>query len=594
MKKIFTLFSALAVGALAFNANAATMKPGEILMGPQPGDSYAGYIQLYYGETIEFVNEDADHSINIYQGNSSTPAFVIPNEDVIVVTVTEDGEGGIDTGLLTRAGDSYSVLNIYLEVLDDHYGTFTVQIPEGLVQNSNEEVNPAQPITFTLQAMYKTVPSLSVSSAGILSITWEGVTAVSANPEEGLNEPYIEDPNGRGYNLMWNKEITANESGNGVNVDLSNILTVGNTYDLLIPQGYFLLTVNGSQYTSAEIISEVSLSSTSGDDNNGDDEGDNGDDEGDNGDDEGDNGDDEPGDDQPGDDQPGDDEPGTPETPDTMTSEATQVNSTITADDMAVELTWAETVSIVDAETLSIPVYYDEELVGELSATYVNLVAAGASEPGIETLAETGDEGTVMYLLLGAAGVVKEYGEYTVELPEGIVANADGEVNQAQTLTVTYVAGVEGVVTPESGTEFELGEEVVVSIAFTGKVEVVESEDAPVLLTDYAEYDEQLAWEEDVVYVEGNAVVINLGTELEPGTYYLSFRAGSVTVDGAPNVAVEDYEIVVLEGETDGIHSIGAELNGNETIYNLKGVKVSKNNLNKGIYIINGKKVMVK
>ena len=47
------------------------------------------------------------------------------------------------------------------------------------------------------------------------------------------------------------------------------------------------------------------------------------------------------------------------------------------------------------------------------------------------------------------------------------------------------------------------------------------------------------------------------------------------------------------EGTT-GIESIGeAELN-NGAIYNLQGVRVDANKLTKGIYIINGKKVLIK
>ena len=54
----------------------------------------------------------------------------------------------------------------------------------------------------------------------------------------------------------------------------------------------------------------------------------------------------------------------------------------------------------------------------------------------------------------------------------------------------------------------------------------------------------------------------------------------------------KDFNIVGDDGST-GINSLES-IDGNEVIYNLNGVRVSKDRLTKGIYIINGKKVLVK
>lgn len=67
---------------------------------------------------------------------------------------------------------------------------------------------------------------------------------------------------------------------------------------------------------------------------------------------------------------------------------------------------------------------------------------------------------------------------------------------------------------------------------------------------------------------------------------------------GVLNVSV-DWTAGVLtlekvEGETDGINSINTYLNEDDAIYTLQGVRVNNTNLRKGIYIINGKKVLVK
>ena len=175
-----------------------------------------------------------------------------------------------------------------------------------------------------------------------------------------------------------------------------------------------------------------------------------------------------------------------------------------------------------------------------------------------------------------------------------MVENAQGELNREQMVAVIYVIPVEGVVTPETGTTFEADENVIITISFDGKVvEENKSEDAPVILTDYADFNESLDWTPDVVYIEGNAIVINLGTELEPGVYYLSLREGAVLVDGVINAATYDYMFSVAEPVTDSIDTIGSE-NDVKEIYNLNGVKLNEKNVGKGIYIINGKKVIVK
>ena len=54
----------------------------------------------------------------------------------------------------------------------------------------------------------------------------------------------------------------------------------------------------------------------------------------------------------------------------------------------------------------------------------------------------------------------------------------------------------------------------------------------------------------------------------------------------------KDFNVVADDGST-GINSLES-IDGSEVIYNLNGVRVSKDRLTKGIYIINGKKVLVK
>lgn len=57
-------------------------------------------------------------------------------------------------------------------------------------------------------------------------------------------------------------------------------------------------------------------------------------------------------------------------------------------------------------------------------------------------------------------------------------------------------------------------------------------------------------------------------------------------------VSTVDLDIVVTVDKSVGVNAL--EENGQEVIYNLQGVRVDRSRLTKGVYIINGKKVMVK
>lgn len=64
-----------------------------------------------------------------------------------------------------------------------------------------------------------------------------------------------------------------------------------------------------------------------------------------------------------------------------------------------------------------------------------------------------------------------------------------------------------------------------------------------------------------------------------------------------PKVVVDlNAQTILVTGETGtgAIRTISDALNGEEVIYNLQGVRVNRNNMPAGIYIINGKKVAVK
>lgn len=71
-------------------------------------------------------------------------------------------------------------------------------------------------------------------------------------------------------------------------------------------------------------------------------------------------------------------------------------------------------------------------------------------------------------------------------------------------------------------------------------------------------------------------------------SYDYEFTADAVS----GNEDAADFTIVITG--TVGINSIESSISTDDVIYNLQGVRVNRDNLGKGIYIINGKKVMVK
>ncbi|MCH5223967.1 MAG: hypothetical protein J1E82_07975 [Muribaculaceae bacterium] len=280
---------------------------------------------------------------------------------------------------------------------------------------------------------------------------------------------------------------------------------------------------------------------------------------------------------------------------DYMENYADQYTTVINADDpySAVELSWGVPVTLI-ADYISVPVWYNGDIKGILTAEYFQLQGGDAGNPGISAAAETGDNGTVLFILTGASELFTDPGTYLMTIPEGLFADAEGNVNKEQDVVVTVIAYVEGS-SEQDGAEFAQGEDVTIVIDFDEEVTINEdnAEEFAILVTNYMDYDELIALDADNVEISGNQIIINLGNELPLGFYELSLREGVVLSGDNPNAGTYVY-FSVAEGGTDGIFGLNAEELKNAAIYNLNGVRVDANKLTKGIYIINGKKVLVK
>lgn len=111
--------------------------------------------------------------------------------------------------------------------------------------------------------------------------------------------------------------------------------------------------------------------------------------------------------------------------------------------------------------------------------------------------------------------------------------------------------------------------------------------------TENIPYNFQNGWDIYSYYAENNRIIaIYLDDITTLGVQTVYIYEGVETVSGIVTIDFATGEITEEPGVS-GVDTIEVN-NGVETIYNLQGVKVSRENMTKGLYIINGKKVLVK
>lgn len=197
-------------------------------------------------------------------------------------------------------------------------------------------------------------------------------------------------------------------------------------------------------------------------------------------------------------------------------------------------------------------------------------------------------------LVYNAASAITQYGAgaYTLVVAQGVVKNEEGNVN----MTTDAPFEIEAQVTES---------EVEAAVVVTASEITVSWENQPIkILNNYAEaVITNVDDPEDVLVVEmndgmvlsesGTTLVITLPEEAltDGATYKLVIEAQSFLIGGDTefNQAVT-YQ---FQYESTGVNGIGAAMEEGAVIYNLQGQKVA-NPAKGGIYIVNGKKVVVK
>lgn len=261
---------------------------------------------------------------------------------------------------------------------------------------------------------------------------------------------------------------------------------------------------------------------------------------------------------------------------------------------MIVDVTWDnEPIELIDPKTddngddyVDVFVQFDEEEPVEAAGYVVNSIGEDA-------------DGDIWYLEIALYDIDSIWDftgkEIVVSLPEGIVKNEEGLLNPAQDLTFYMMESyTEYKVTPESGEEISQ-DEALVKVDFGGNEITYNSGSVTIYNYDPVYTFYELEYSKEVTINKDNELVIDLSS-LEPGDYEVVIPEGLVFVieDGEkyinPDIWLE-YTISL----SDGVTSIKVNKEPSQ-IYNLNGVKMGNglNNLTPGIYLINGKKVMVK
>lgn len=188
-------------------------------------------------------------------------------------------------------------------------------------------------------------------------------------------------------------------------------------------------------------------------------------------------------------------------------------------------------------------------------------------------------------------------GEMTVTIPSNLVKNEKGSVNAEINLTynVTLAPPVNDEVTliGQAVAVENLTDKGVTGVSITwGQYAIAINDDNTEAISVQSTTAVTNPPVVSNVKVNGKALQVDFSNPITEGfTLSISIPQGYVFVgeDGALNAA----QTLTLKLTATGVSVIGNE-NGKKVIYNLQGVRMNENNLQPGIYVIDGKKVVIR
>lgn len=251
--------------------------------------------------------------------------------------------------------------------------------------------------------------------------------------------------------------------------------------------------------------------------------------------------------------------------------------------------------SFVDDNVKTVDLYVDGNKVGEAECSIWDSALTGAfdgeedDEPTVEPVND------ILYIDFGAYAGMNT--NYMVTIPQGLVQNEEGIVNPTQIVTCTILAANYNYeVTPEENSEenpYEEIEEVVIS--YGGETLQLNESAGAISL-------EPGRIMPGSTNLSADGLTIAMG-ELEDGVYTLTIPATYIVIGGESLNAEIVLTYVIQKNNEDepgednpsGIESL-LDSDGVMRVYNLNGVLVGNdlNSIQSGIYVINGKKVIVR
>ena len=297
-----------------------------------------------------------------------------------------------------------------------------------------------------------------------------------------------------------------------------------------------------------------------------------------------------------------------------------------TVDIVAVSPTDGETVKSISQVLFTLPVV---DLTYE---TMLNIDMGKASEfavlkgdvkvAGFGELGEGGEdlEGNMTIPVILSSAVTED-GEYTISIPEGMFAQMewndeagdmvimkDGKITAAYTANVTVNSSIKAPVesfnvTPEDGSKVSQISEVFIgfpeisaSTMFDGwEFQNATFSDGETSIEAIINYD----WNSEEEYRVMKVIPVNENEEETPitaaGTWILTIEKGTFVLDG--DESPEITATFTIENSSTGIDEINAAYNENLKIFSIDGKTIPASGLNSlenGVYIINGKKMVVK
>lgn len=285
-----------------------------------------------------------------------------------------------------------------------------------------------------------------------------------------------------------------------------------------------------------------------------------------------------------------------------LMEEATVLNpeSETVASLMLVQVTWdKQSINLNNGAKVTVNIAGEETFDCDLATTIYN----EDQDPGIAQMVDEGNNILNIYLPFEAFG---KTGSFVITIPEGTVSNFDGLVNPAQLLAfnVAPYTDVEMTVTPEcanygTATVDDLKE---ITLSWNGQPIAVNNFNGLRLGfgdAQYYVYNEGL-----VTFNEDNTeVIIDVDSLVkENGQYEFVISDGAFLIGNGEEMSL-NVETVLTYIVTDcsGIADIVEEIDGRYVVYNLDGTLLLDTvdssllrTLAPGLYVINGKKVIVR